>query len=78
MDSKVSIEMDTQTAEDFKLFCQYKQEILAEHQNWKELRAFCKQIGYGSFNLSIENGSPKKVTNPLQTLVLGIHLQKKD
>lgn len=63
---------NAQEIEDFKLFCQYKQDLLAEHQQWKEFKAFCKQMNFGSMSLSVEDGRPKKILNPMQTIIFGI------
>lgn len=58
--------------ENFKAFCQHRQEILNEHQQWKEFRVFCKNMGFGSMTLSVEDGRPKKILNPMQVILFGI------
>ena len=58
--------------EEFKQFCQYKQEWLQEQANWKQLRAFSEKMQYGSFTLTIKDGVPVRIDNPLQQLVLGV------
>lgn len=71
METKIELTNEKEI-EDFKAFCAHKQEILAEHQQWKEFKVFCKQMNFGSMSLSIEDGRPKKILNPMQTIVFGI------
>lgn len=57
--------------EQFKQFCQYKQDWMAEQQNWKQLRAFCEKMQFGAFQLTIKDGVPVRIDNPIQQVVLG-------
>lgn len=68
----VNIELDDNRAEQFKRFCQHEAEINAERENWKQLKNFCKQMQYGAFSLSVKDGQPYKISNPMQEVVLGI------
>ena len=60
--------------EEFKVFRQRKQELLLEDERWKQLRQYCKDIQYGTLNLSVKDGEPIKVTRPLQALILGVRV----
>ena len=70
--NQMTIELDDTTAEKFKSFCQYEQELLSEHARWKELKLYIKQMQFGSFNLTIKDGLPYRVDKPMQTVILGI------
>lgn len=69
-----TIELTDQEAEQFKAFRKYQAELLHEQKQWKELQAFAKGMQYGTFTLTIKDGLPYRVDNPLQTIVFGIKL----
>ncbi len=71
MNTKIELTNEQEIA-DFQSFCKYKQELLAEHEQWKEFKAFCKTMSFGSMNLSIEDGRPRKIIKPVQTIIFGI------
>jgi len=60
--------------EQYKNFIKYQAELNQEQKQWKELRTFTKQLGFGSFTLVVKDGLPHRVDNPMQTIVLGIKL----
>lgn len=60
---------DDKEIQDFKEFCQYKQDWLAEQHNWKQLRAFAENMQFGSFTLTIKDGLPVRIDNPIQSIV---------
>lgn len=73
MGTKLELTDDVEI-EAFKSFRQHQDEILKEAQQWKELKAFVKNIGYGTLTLSVKNGLPYRVDNPIQTIVFGIKI----
>jgi hypothetical protein len=73
MDTKLEL-TDPIEIENFKLFCQHRQKILKEERHWQDLRAYCKQMNFGSFTLVVEDGLPKRIQQPLQSIVFGINL----
>jgi hypothetical protein len=68
---------DEKEIEDFKQFCEYKEQWISEARNWKELRAFAEKMQFGSFTLTIKDGVPVRIDNPLQQIVLGIFTKLK-
>ena len=53
-------------------FCKYEENLQKDQQIWRELKDFCGKVGYGSFTLTVKEGIPYKVDNPIQNIVLGI------
>ncbi len=60
--------------EAYKKFRQYQEEILSEEKQWTQLKVFIKTLGYGTLSLSIKNGLPYRIDNPIQTIILGVKL----
>lgn len=64
------IELTEQDAESFKAFCQYQQQFLNVAKNWKQVHEFAANMQFGSFTLTIKDGVPVRIDNPLQVLIL--------
>lgn len=65
---------DPKEIELYKDFCEHQQEILREKHQWKQLRQFVESIQYGSFTLTVKDGVPYRVDNPIQTVVFTVKL----
>jgi len=65
---------DPKEIELYKAFLQHRQQLLNEEKQWAELKTFVKTLGYGTFSLTIKNGLPYRVDNPIQTVILGIKM----
>ncbi len=59
-----------QELEDFKSFCLYKQQFQNEGLVWKQVREYAVNMQFGSFTLTIKNGIPVRIDQPLKVLVL--------
>ena len=69
---KTAVYMSDEEAEKFKAFCA----SVSSHPNWLELKEFMEKIQFGSIAITIKDGIPVRIDNPLQVKVLGIHLTK--
>ena len=47
-----------QEIREFKDFCEHKQAIMAESDQWKRFKTHCKELGFGNFTCIVENGLP--------------------
>lgn len=61
---------DNQEIEDFKAFCLYKQQFANEGLVWKQVREYSVNMQFGSFTLTIKNGVPVRIDQPMKVLVL--------
>ncbi|HEX9503609.1 MAG TPA: DUF2292 domain-containing protein [Patescibacteria group bacterium] len=71
-----TIELSDQEAEHFKRFRLWQQDFDTWHKNWLEVIEFSKKLDYGSVTLTIQDGLPVKLTNPMQQIIIGLHLTK--
>ncbi len=72
MESMTKLELvNDQEIEDYKQFCQYKQELSQWHKNWQEVIGYANKMQYGSFNLTIKDAKPVRIDNPMQQIVIG-------
>lgn len=66
---------DTEVA-DFIAFRKHQHEMELLIPSWKEVIDFATDLKSGSFTLTIQNGKPVRINNPMQTVVIGINLSK--
>lgn len=60
--------------EQFKSFRKHQSEVENITASWKQVMDFTQQMGSGSFTLTVQNGLPVRINNPLQTVIIGIKL----
>lgn len=65
---------DESEIERYIRFCKYEEDLIKEKEAWKELKSFCTKVGYGSFSLTVKDGVPYRVDNPIQNIILGVKL----
>lgn len=57
---------------DFIAFRKHQSELESLVPSWKEVMDFATGLKSGSFTLTIQNGKPVRINNPMQTVVIGI------
>lgn len=70
----VTIELTDSEAEQFKAFRKNQSQVEATALAWKEVIDFTKQLDSGNFTLTLQNGLPVRINNPMQTVIIGIKL----
>ena len=61
---------------DFIAFRKHKHDLESLVPSWKQVIDFAEGLKSGSFTLTIQNGKPVRINNPMQTVVIGIKLWK--
>ena len=69
------IYLTDEEVEKFKEFREYqqsKEERALEHQNWRQLKAFAKDMQYGVFTVTIKEGIPVRIDQPMRQVIFSI------
>lgn len=70
----VTVELNNQEAEQFKAFRKNQSEFESILPAWRQVMDFTTTLGSGSYTLTVQNGLPVRINNPLQTVIIGIKL----
>lgn len=70
----VTITLNDEEAEQFKAFRRYQNQLESTVTAWREVIEFTKNLGSGNFTLTVQNGVPVRINNPMQTVVIGIKI----
>lgn len=73
--TKIELTDDTEI-EAFKAFRKHQSQYEAMMPAWKQVVDFTSNLGNGTFTLTVQNGLPVRINNPMQTVVIGINLTK--
>ncbi len=74
MENKTAIYMNDAEVKSYLDFCNNRAKYEAIVPAWKQVIEFTAQLGSGNYNLTVQNGLPVRINNPLQTVVIGIKL----
>ncbi len=55
-------------------FCNNRAKYEAIIPAWKQVMDFTTKMGNGSFTLTVQNGLPVRINNPLQTVIIGFKI----
>lgn len=69
-----SIDLSDEEIKDFIAFRKHQHELESIVPSWKQVIDFANDLKGGSFTLTIQNGKPVRINNPMQTVVIGIKL----
>ena len=67
-----SIDLTDAEIVDFIAFRKHQSELESLIPSWKQVMDFAGDLKSGSFTLTIQNGKPVRINNPMQTVVIGI------
>lgn len=70
----IKIELTDKEAEQYKDYCKYQSQFEAILSQWRQVIDFTQQMKNGSFTLTVQNGLPVRINNPMQTVVIGIKI----
>lgn len=73
-DGKTAIYLDNEEMEQFKSFRKHQSQVEAITTSWKQVMDFTQQMGSGSFSLTVQNGLPVRINNPMQTLIISMKI----
>lgn len=66
------IELTDAEVVDFIAFRKHQHELESLIPSWKQVMDFAGDLKNGAFTLTIQNGKPVRINNPMQTVVIGI------
>lgn len=58
----------------FMAFRKHQSQYEAMMPAWKQVMDFTQTMGNGNFTLTVQNGLPVRINNPLQTVIIGIKI----
>lgn len=71
-----SIDLTDAEIVDFIAFRKHQSELESIVPSWKQVIDFASDLSSGSFTLTIQNGKPVRINNPMKTVVIGINITK--
>jgi hypothetical protein len=70
----IKIELTDEEAEQYKDYCKFQSQKEAFLRQWNQVIDFSEQMGNGAFTLTVQNGIPVKILNPMQTVIIGLKI----